>query len=272
MSSGDIDAHTATQKKNINPFKIVFRLLSNRVILKCMLLAIIDLMLLNFSPAILSRRLSDMSVSSRLYGMFFALPFIFPIVSGVIVVRMMGKVDNDVLLCVGKLFMGLGFLLIGPSWIWNIQENIWVMLTGISILGFSASFAILPLMPMIMDEIKAKFHEKQQNYIDTASSLYNSAFGIGSILGPMLGAHLNSYFGFRICTDILSHFSGLVFLILLVSAYYFKLFRYIKGRMAEKRVLKMQKLPDRSSLGSINNDNDKKDHDLGKVQAKAEAV
>lgn len=163
-----------------------------------MLLAIIDLMLLNFSPAILSKRLKEMDVSERLYGMFFALPFVFPIISGLMVIKMMGKIDNDILLCIGKFFMGLGFLLIGPSYYWNIQENIWVMFSGISILGFSASFAIIPLMPMIMEEIKDKFKVSQQNYINTASSMYNSAFGIGSILGPMIGAHLNSYYGFRI--------------------------------------------------------------------------
>lgn len=93
--------------------------------------------------------------------------------------------------------MGLGFLLIGPSKIFDIQDNIYVMLAGISLLGFSASFIILPLMPTIMDEIKLKFKMNQQSYIDSASSLYNSAFGIGSIIGPMLGAYLNSYFGFR---------------------------------------------------------------------------
>jgi MFS family permease len=97
-SSTEIAAGTSHKVKNINPFKIVWRLLKNRIILKCLILAVIDLMLLNFSPAILSRRLADMNVSERLYGMFFALPFIFPIVSGVIVVKLMGKVDNDILL------------------------------------------------------------------------------------------------------------------------------------------------------------------------------
>lgn len=155
-------------------------------------------MLLNFAPAILSRRLAEMNVSKNLYGVFFALPFVFPIVSALIVVRVMEKVDNHILLCVGKFFMGIGFLLIGPSYYWGIQENIWVMLTGISILGFSASFAIIPLMPIIMAEIKLKFNKNKSSYIDTASSLYNSAFGLGSILGPMVGAHLSSYFGFRI--------------------------------------------------------------------------
>ena len=116
--------------------------------------------------------------------------------------------------------MGFGFLLIGPSYYWGIQENIWVMLTGISILGFSASFSIIPLMPLIMTEIKAKFPKNTSTYIDSASSLYNSAFGVGSILGPLVGAHLSSYFGFRICTDILSHFSILLFLVMVFTGNY----------------------------------------------------
>jgi MFS family permease len=161
-------------------------------------LAVIDMMLLNFAPAILSKRLAELHVDSKLYGLFFALPFVFPIVSAVIVVKVMDKIDSQILLCIGKLLMGIAFLLIGPSYYWGFHENIWVMLAGISLLGFSASFAIIPLMPIIMAELKEKFVENTSNYIDTASSLYNSAFGLGSIIGPILGAHLNAYFGFRI--------------------------------------------------------------------------
>lgn len=155
-------------------------------------------MLLNFSPAILSKRLKDMGIDPEFYSIFFALPLLFPITSAVIVTKMMGRVDDNMILCIGKLFMGLGFILIGPSKLFNIHESMWIMLAGISLLGFSASFIILPLMPMIMNEIKTKFSTNQQAYIDAASSLYNSAFGFGNILGPMIGAHLNSYFGFRV--------------------------------------------------------------------------
>lgn len=200
------------------------------MIAKCLLLAVIDLMLLNFAPAILSRRLAELNVSKKLYGVFFALPFVFPIISALIVVRVMERVDNHILLWIGKFFMGIGFLLIGPSYYWGIQENIWVMLTGISILGFSASFAIIPLMPLIMSEIKSKYAKETSSYIDTASSLYNSAFGLGSILGPLVGAHLSSYFGFRVWTDILSHFSALLFLILIFTGNYWRIARYIRER------------------------------------------
>lgn len=200
-----------------------------------------------------------MNVTERLYGLFFALPFVFPIISGIIVVKVMHKMDNNILLCIGKLLMSVGFLLIGPSYFWGFRENIWVMLTGISILGFSASFSIIPLMPIIMNEIRSNFHDRQQVYVDTASSLYNSAFGVGSILGPMLGAHLNSYFGFRVCTDILSHFSVILFLILLFSGYYCKWARYVKERLGtNKRKLEVVQPKDRTSIGAINENSDQK--------------
>jgi MFS family permease len=131
--------------------------------------------------------------------------------------------------------MGIGFLLIGPSYYWGIQENIWVMLSGISILGFSASFSIIPLMPLIMTEIKSKFVKNTSTYIDSASSLYNSAFGLGSILGPLVGAHLSSYFGFRICTDILSHFSGLLFLVLIFTGNYWRILGFIREESPKKK-------------------------------------
>lgn len=98
FSEGQTSGSARIVKRKINPFKLVWHLLSNKVILKCLILAVIDLMLLNFAPAILSRRLAELKVSKQLYGVFFALPFVFPIVSALIVVRVMEKIDNHVLL------------------------------------------------------------------------------------------------------------------------------------------------------------------------------
>lgn len=223
------------QRKKMNPFKLVYHLLKNRTILKCVLLAAADLMLLNFSPAILSKRLTEMHIQSEYFAVFFALPLIFPVVSAVMVIKMFDIVENNYILCFGKFLMCISFALIGPSPFLGMHESIWAMLAGISILGFSASFAVLPLMPSIMDEIKNKFQRHQQNYIDTASSLYNCGFGIGSIIGPMLGAHLNSYFGFRTCCDILSAFAGILFLILLVVSTWSVMARMVKYLITPNR-------------------------------------
>ena len=54
--------------------------------------------MLNFAPAILSKRLSELHVDKKLYGLFFALPFIFPVVSALIVVKVMEKIDSQILL------------------------------------------------------------------------------------------------------------------------------------------------------------------------------
>lgn len=57
------------------------RLLKKSKIRKYLALAAFDLAMLNFSPAILSKRLQNMGVSENLNGIFFALPFIYPIFS-----------------------------------------------------------------------------------------------------------------------------------------------------------------------------------------------
>ena len=162
----------------------------------------------------------------------------------------MDKVDNNILLWAGKLFMGIGFMFIGPSCFWGFQENLWVMLAGISILGFSASFAVIPLLPIVMNEIRSKFSDNQASVIDTASSLYNSAFGIGNILGPIVGAHLSTYYGFRTWTDILSHFSLFWFLILIIAGNYQYVFSYFTKK---KYYLPSESSTERASSYSTHN-------------------
>jgi len=61
-------------------------------------LSIVDMVLLNFAPAILSKRLSELNIDKKLYGLFFALPFTFPIVSAIIVVKVMQRIDSHVIL------------------------------------------------------------------------------------------------------------------------------------------------------------------------------
>ncbi len=69
--------------KKLSTWKII----SNKTILKLLFLAIFDMTMLNFSPAIMSNRLSELRVSPHLKPIFFALPFIYPIPSGYIFLK-----------------------------------------------------------------------------------------------------------------------------------------------------------------------------------------
>ena len=64
-----------------------WKIISNKTIVKLLFLAIFDMTMLNFSPAIMSNRLTELNVSPNLKPIFFALPFIYPIPSGYIFIK-----------------------------------------------------------------------------------------------------------------------------------------------------------------------------------------
>ena len=92
--------------------------------------------------------------------------------------------------------MGIGFIFTGPTWILFLPNHIVFLIIGISILGFSLPFSLCPLFPLMMNVIKENFSSRTTTASDLASGLYTASFGIGTIIGPLLGAYLDWLFGF----------------------------------------------------------------------------
>ena len=86
-----------------------------------------------------------------------------------------------------------------------------------ALIGFSAAFAVIPLYPEIMRLIEKHF-QRDGNAKDVISALYNAAFGMGGVLGPVVGAHLTQTFGFKNCTDILSIAALCLFVVMLLMS------------------------------------------------------
>ena len=82
-------------------------------------------------------------------------------------------------------------------------------------LGFSAFFSLVPLFPEIVQAVKESPEIQnsgisQERLYDNLSSIYNIAFGIGNVMGPIMGSELTYNYGFRSCTDILAMVSILI--------------------------------------------------------------
>ncbi len=97
---------------------------------------------------------------------------------------------------VGKLILGIGLLLTGPSYFLYMPNSQYILLLGMCVMGFAASFNLIPLFPLMMKEIKYNFSMENQKVNDLASGLYTASFGIGCIAGPLVGAYLEWLFGF----------------------------------------------------------------------------
>jgi MFS family permease len=163
--------------------------LLTKTIVKCLLLSVIFMSLLNFAPAILSKRLSELNIHKYFYGVVFAIPCIVPICSILIAIHLMNKSNGNVVLTTGTVIMSIGFFVVA-------NEDVTYFLIGVGLLGFSAPFAVLPLFPMMTNSID-KENENAENVTNILSGLYNAALGIGAIIGPLIGANLYYYFGFN---------------------------------------------------------------------------
>lgn len=61
-------------------------LLHGRII-KYLGFAVFDMSILNFSPAILTQRLRELGVNQNLIAFYFAIPFLFPVLSAAIYIK-----------------------------------------------------------------------------------------------------------------------------------------------------------------------------------------
>lgn len=108
----------------------------------------------------------------------------------------------------------------GPSYVFCIlflPNSKYILTLGIIVLGFSTSFNIIPLFPLLMKEIKHIYCLESSDVTDLVSGLYTAAFGVGTIIGPLVGAYLCSLFGFEVTTDILAFMTVLLLICMVIN-------------------------------------------------------
>jgi hypothetical protein len=93
----------------------------------------------------------------------------------------------------------------------SLNSKLGLTLSGIGLLGFSVSFVFVPLLPEIVAAISEKEGIEQTPFLcDKASGIFNSAYGIGNCLAPLVGAALTQFLNFRYTCDIMG-FASLAF-------------------------------------------------------------
>jgi MFS family permease len=77
------------------------------------------------------------------------------------------------------------------------------MVAGMTIVAFCASFVCVPLIPSLVKIMEKEYGSHNETIADKASSLYNMAFALGSMLAPLLGGGLCDAIGFRESTGVM---------------------------------------------------------------------
>jgi len=123
--------------------------------------------------------------------------------------------------------LAIGFLLIGPSGLFNFPERVWLILFGFSFFGISYASLIVTNIPL-MQEYASQYEIKDDNMSETKkeqqefdyktttgyiSGAFNLSFGLGTMLGPLISPRISAGIGYRGFTDL---FSGISIVSLLI--------------------------------------------------------
>lgn len=108
-------------------------------------------------------------------------------------------------------------------------RSLGLTLAGIGFLGLSVAFLFVPLLPEIISAVSEKEGLEASPFLcDKASGIYNSAYGIGNCLAPIIGgiisgSYLDPIEGFRATCDIMAissfAFCFIYFLFGIIPAY-----------------------------------------------------
>ena len=99
-------------------------------------------------------------------------------------------------------------MLMGPSKIFGLGENIVVVCIGMGTLGFIQSLCFVTALPEAMESIQQKYkiiegHNKELDgkLNDSLSSFYTMSFNFSSLVGPLIGGAMFDLFEYRSTMD-----------------------------------------------------------------------
>lgn len=152
-------------------------------------------------------RLEDTyGLSDFVIGVMFAIAPITYILSGLIFFPLIAKKfePRTSMIC-GLIILGMSCFALGPSNLLGFPDkSLALMVIGLVTLGIGAAFAVLPIIPEMLDAVDGKYPEYQSEISDNFSGIFNVAGGLGQIIGPSIAGAIDDKFGFNWTFDVVA--------------------------------------------------------------------
>ena len=164
------------------------------------------MMLIDAPSSLVADRFSEFDMPEYLKGLtllFSTIPF--TIVS--LLLHRLTKTSyklKRLVICVGWILLWVGFLLIGPSSVFQFPNKVWLILLGFCFFGVSYSSMIVSNIPLLQDyanqyDTVSDEYNKVANYI---SGCHNLAFGFGAFVAPLIAPSIKQSIEYKGFTDL----------------------------------------------------------------------
>ena len=184
-------------------------LLKHRRVLFAGLAQVFNIIVITIGQPTFGPRLEDAyGFNNLIVGVCFALPTVFYIITGLGILPFLKCLNPRSTIMIGFMVSSASLLLIGPSKLLPFPDKSAVMMIGgLCVLGFSAAWTIIPVIPEMLDSVKGQYEGQQSELSDGFSGIFNMAGGFGQIIGPALAGVLDQKVGFNHTFDI---FAGIL--------------------------------------------------------------
>ncbi|XP_071853817.1 MFS-type transporter SLC18B1-like [Apostichopus japonicus] len=184
---------------------------------------------LGFLDPTLSPHLTSFSLSPSLIGVVFLLiGGLYALTQPLWGYLADKKRNTRFMMVIGLWFSTVCYLLLGPSPLLKLPNELWIVIVGIGMTGFCLGCA---LMPAFLDLfISARWYGYPDDLATqgVVSGLFNSCFSLGGFIGPLLGGYLVDQYNFQWTSTIFAFANLSVMLLLCVFGLWE--FRCGKGR------------------------------------------
>ena len=119
--------------------------------------------------------------------------------------KLVTKMSAVLLIVLAQYEQAFAAFLIGPSEALRIPCKLWITMVGFTISGFGSPFTIIPAYKELENSLQVyegKYNFNPEEVQDVVSGLFNSAYAMGGITGPLFGGMLTLATDFRVTADI----------------------------------------------------------------------
>ena len=189
-----------TDKKLLSLRKV----LSRRKILLTYGYAVFVMAGFSFLEPVFAAHLSSFGLNVIEVGVVFSVGTISYSICMIVLGNFSKNMKRNFSMVIGAIFIVISFILIGPQSMIGLPKNIWIVCTGMVILGLGATLTILPIIPEFISLCEEVYADEKIGVGDLSSGMFDSSILVGSLIGPIISGYLTAATGFEDSSSILA--------------------------------------------------------------------
>ena len=158
----------------------------------------------SYMEPILARRMEEMDLSQVQIGWFFMILPAAYIPSAMIIEKFPKRWDKRVVIISGMVFCALSLFFVGPTTIINFNEDstLAIMIAGQVLLGLAIPISLILALPSMVESVMDVYPNQVGRVNNLSSGVFGATSGLGEVIGPLFGASMYEYTGFRMTSDM----------------------------------------------------------------------